>query len=29
LKFSDLPTSADGISAKIVPTLDEIAKSLR
>jgi CubicO group peptidase (beta-lactamase class C family) len=28
VKFSDLPTSADGISAKIIPTLDQIAKSL-
>lgn len=28
LKFSDLPTSADGISAKIVPALDQIAKSI-
>lgn len=28
VKFSDLPTSADGISAKIVPALDQIAKSI-
>ncbi len=28
VKLSDLPTSADGISAKIVPTLREIARAL-
>ena len=28
VKFSDLPTSADGISAKIVPVLQQIASSI-
>jgi len=28
VKFSDLPTSADGISAKIIPTMNEIAKAI-